>query len=67
MRNFITTILAFLIILLSMALSFGFWFLIFWFFIGSNDLLNWSLFDKIIYIILSFLMLGQLLGIHNKN
>jgi hypothetical protein len=67
MRNFITTILAFLIILLSMALSFGFWFLIFWFFTGSNDSLNWSPFNKIIYIILSLLMLGQLLGIHNKN
>jgi len=60
MKNFLLQILKFITLILSIIVSFGFWFLLFWFFTGSYDLFHWSQFNKVIYVLFSFLMLGQL-------
>jgi hypothetical protein len=42
-----------LTLLLSLILAFGIWYIIFWFLLNESNMFIWSIFSKIIYIILS--------------
>jgi zinc transporter ZupT len=43
-----------LTLLLSLILAFGIWYIMFWFLLNESNMFMWSLFSKVIYIILSF-------------
>jgi hypothetical protein len=43
------------VLLLSLILAFGIWYIMFWFLLNESNMFMWSLFSKVIYITLSFL------------
>ena len=43
------------VLLLSLILAFGIWYIIFLFLLNESNMFMWPLFSKVIYLILSFL------------
>ena len=43
------------VLLLSLILGFGIWYIMFWFLLNESNMFIWSTFSKVIYITLSFL------------
>ncbi len=50
-----------LIFLLSVLISFGFWYLIFWFLTGESDLFGWFWGVKLLYLVFGFTSLSSIL------
>jgi hypothetical protein len=42
------------VLLLSLILGFGIWYIMFWFLLSESNMFMWPLFSKVIYILLSF-------------
>jgi len=51
-----------LLIVLAIALSFGVWYLLGWFVSGESDIMLWPWWGKVIYLILGFSGLGQVIS-----
>lgn len=65
---FIKTILVFLLVLLlSLVLGFGFWYLIFWFILSEKNLFIWSPVAKIFYLLFSFFATSGILSALTEN